>query len=136
MNKFLTSKKKKNFIFSKEFTAEKFLWNLTLENFSIFYQSLRDCNCGSNRCMVHAGYQNVSPGLGEHVGKFFLWPIAFPATLWKIVFQLFFHTKIWSLAKFSQFGQFGRPIGRCGQSHMNQLDIFSSKKFTISRNSQ
>ena len=38
--------------FSKEFTAEKFLWNLTLEKFSIFYQSLRDYNCGSNRCMV------------------------------------------------------------------------------------
>ena len=29
----------------------------------------------------HAGYQNVSPGLGEHVGKFCSWPIAFPATL-------------------------------------------------------
>ena len=29
----------------------------------------------------HAGYQIVSPGLGEHAGKFFLWPIAFLATL-------------------------------------------------------
>ena len=38
--------------FSKEFTAEKFLWSLTLENFSIFYQSLRDYNCGFNKCMV------------------------------------------------------------------------------------
>ena len=37
--------------FSKEFTAEKFLWNLTLEKISIFYQSLRDYNCGSNRCI-------------------------------------------------------------------------------------
>ena len=41
----------------------------------------------------HAGYQNVSPGLGEHVGKFFLWPIAFPATLWKFDFQLFLTKK-------------------------------------------
>ena len=48
----LNFKKKKFWIFSKEFTAEKFLWNLTLEKFSIFYQSLRDYNCGSNRCMV------------------------------------------------------------------------------------
>ena len=53
-----------NFVtfFSKEFTAEKFLWNLTLEKFSIFYQSLRDYNCGSDRC--------ISPRLGKHFRKF------------------------------------------------------------------
>jgi len=49
MNKFETSKKKNFWIFSKAFTAEKFLWILTLEKFSIFYQSLRDYNCGFNR---------------------------------------------------------------------------------------
>ena len=46
----------------------------------------------------HAGYQNVSPGLGEHVGKNFLWPIAFPAKLNLLVFYSIFSSESQKLA--------------------------------------
>ena len=122
--------------FSKEFTAEKFLWNLTLEKFSIFYQSLRDYNCGSNRCMVTC---RVSKRISWTRRTF--WEICFVADcisghFMKIWFSTIFDKKIWFLAKYGPFGQFGRPIGQCGQSHINHLDFFTSKKFKILRNSQ
>ena len=112
------------------------LWNLTLEKFSIFYQSLRDYNCGSNRCMVTC---RVSKRISWTRRTF--WEIFFVADyisghFMKIWISTIFDKKNWFLAKYGPFGRFGRPIGRCGQSHMNQLDFLSSKKFTISRNSQ
>ena len=58
----------------------------------------------------HAGYQNVSPGLGKHVGKFFLWPIAFPAKLNLLVFYSIFIDFELRESKISRYCQFGRPI--------------------------
>ena len=132
MNKILTSKKKKFWIFSKEFTAEKFLWNLTLEKFSIFYQSLRDYNCGSNRCMVTC-----------RVSKRISWT---RRTCWENFFvadcisgQIKFTCILLNFqlreSKISRYCQFGRPIGRFGQAQTNLHTFFSLKTFTISHNS-
>ena len=69
------------------------LWNLTLEKFSIFYQSLRDYNCGSNRCMVTC-----------RVSKRISWT---RRTFWEIFFVADFISghfmKIWILVIFSIF---------------------------------
>ena len=48
--------------------------------------------------------------------------------LYENLFFNYFFTK--------KFGFWLNLAGRCGQSHMNQLDFLSSKKFKISRNSQ
>ena len=132
----LNFKKKKFWIFSKEFTSEKFLWGLTLEKFSIFYQSLRDYNCGSNRCMVTCRVSKRISWTRRTFWEIFVVADCISGHFMKIWFSTIFDKKIWFLAKYGPFGRFGRPIGRCGQSHMNQLDFLSSIKFTISRNSQ
>ena len=119
--------------FSKGFTAEKFLWNLTLEKISIFYQSLRDYNCGSNRCIDTCRVSKRISWTRRTFWENFFVADCISGHFMKIWFSTIFDKKIWFLAK---YGRFGRPIYRCGQSHMNQLLSLFSKKFTISRNSQ
>ena len=131
---FYLQKKKKFLIFSKEFTAEKFLWNLTLENFSIFYQSLRDYNCCSNRCMVTCRVSKRIAWTRRTCWEIFLWPIAFPAKLNLLVFYSIFIYFELRESKISRYCQFGRPIGRFGQAQTNLQTFLSLKTFKISHN--
>ena len=84
--------------------------------------------------LPHAGYQNVSPGLGEPISgnKSANWP--FLAKLNLLVFYSIFIDFELRESKISRYCQFGRPIGRFGQAQTNLQTFLSLKRFKISHN--
>ena len=113
--------------------------NLILEKISIFHQSLR---CMFWMIIVnligvlpHAGYQNVSPGLGEPISGNKIGQSAISGQIIDLYFLTIFDKKFWFFIKNGRFGQFGRPIGRYHYTQINRPLILSTKKLKISHNS-
>ena len=85
--------------------------------------------------LPHAGYQNVSPGLGEPISGNKSANRPFPAKLNLLVFYSIFIDFELRESKISRYCQFGRPIGRFGQAQTNLQTFLSLKTFKISHNS-
>ena len=113
--------------------------SLTLEKISIFHQSLRwmfwMIIVDLISVLPHAGYQNVSPGLGEPIFGNKSTNRPFPAKLNLLVFYSIFIDFELRESKISRYCQFGRPIGRFGQAQTNLQTFLSLKTFKISHNS-
>jgi hypothetical protein len=113
--------------------------SLILEKISIFHQNLR---CMFWMIIVnligvlpHAGYQNVSPGLGEPISGKKIGQSAISGQIIDLYFLTIFDKKFWFFIKNGRFGQFGRPIGRYHYTQINRPLILSTKKLKISHNS-
>ena len=111
---------------------------LILEKISIFHQSLR---CMFWMIIVnligvlpHAGYQNVSPGLGEPISGKKIGQSAISGQIIDLYFLTIFDKKFWFFIKNGRFGQFGQPIGRYHYTQINHPLILSTKKLKISHN--
>ena len=69
--------------------------------------------------LPHAGYQNVFPGLGDRISGKKSANRPFPAKLNLLVFYSIFIDFELRESKISRYCQFGRPIGRFGQTQTN-----------------
>jgi hypothetical protein len=85
--------------------------------------------------LPHAGYQNVSPGLGEPISGKKIGQSAISGQIIDLYFLTIFDKKFWFFIKNGRFGQFGRPIGRYHYTQINRPLILSTKKLKISHNS-